>query len=134
MLAFCKKLKLHCFPPTCILCKQASDTTQDLCSPCRNELPILPESCPRCANSLLFDPEKCQKCRYDPPPYDTAFVLFSYEGPIPKLIMELKFHQSLIYGRILGELMAETLAQKPQPCYPCRYITPDYANGATTKP
>lgn len=49
-----------------------------------------------------------------PPPFDATFALFSYQPPITKLIMELKFHQRLVHARVLGELMASMLQQKYQ--------------------
>jgi ComF family protein len=96
-------------PPLCILCQQLSDCEQDLCSPCRADMPILPQTCPRCAKTLSSAPFPCGNCQQSPPPYDAAHALFSYQKPITKLIMELKFHAKLINAKILGEWMAATI-------------------------
>jgi ComF family protein len=83
-------------PPTCILCHFASDREQDLCAGCLAELPILPQSWPSCAKNIIGT-------QHD------LHVLFSYQTPINKLIMELKFHEKIINARILGELLLTTI-------------------------
>jgi ComF family protein len=87
------------------------------------ELPILPQSCPRCATILpmpLTANLRCGECLKHPPAFDTTYALFSYETPITKLIMELKFHQKLVNAELLGKLMANALTErwyynKPKP-------------------
>jgi ComF family protein len=63
-----------------------------LCAACRAELPILPQSWPSCAKNIIG-------------PAHDLHVLFSYQTPVNKLIMELKFHEKIINARILGELL-----------------------------
>lgn len=115
MLNYGKKILQFLLPHTCFLCKFPSDRPQDLCSACLKSLPILPQSCPRCAKTL-WNPKLsitiCKTCRKKPPPFEALYALFSYESPITKLIMELKFHDRLVNAQILGELMAEAIQEQ----------------------
>ncbi|MES2218037.1 MAG: ComF family protein [Pseudomonadota bacterium] len=99
-------------PYTCILCHYPTHREQDLCQPCLNELPILPQSCPRCANILAFTTAPCGSCLKKPPLVDRTHVLFIYQTPITKLLMELKFHENLVNARLFGELMTTAIQQQ----------------------
>jgi ComF family protein len=99
-------------PYTCILCHYPSTRDQDLCQACSNELPILPQSCPRCANILTQSAAQCGACLKKPPIVDKTHVLFRYQTPITKFIMELKFHANLANARLLGELMTSAIRQQ----------------------
>ncbi len=81
------------FPHTCILCHYPTGINRDLCEACFLALPIIPQGNAGCANIYT----------------DASFALFSYESPLTKLIMDLKFQQRLINAQILGELMAEAI-------------------------
>lgn len=108
-----KKMMRWVFPPVCILCLQPSDRTEDLCQSCLAKLPILPQTCPRCAKTFSTRPEViCGDCLKNPPPFDAAYALFSYQKPITKLIMELKFHERLINAEGLGRLMLAAIQQR----------------------
>ncbi|MDR3477182.1 MAG: ComF family protein [Gammaproteobacteria bacterium] len=100
------------FPRTCILCHYPSKAAEDLCEPCFLSLPILHESCIQCAKNLphtsLTD-LVCGKCQHSPPPFDRTYALFTYQSPITKLIMELKFHERLVNAKVLGDLLAKTI-------------------------
>ena len=82
-----KKLQEYVLPHVCILC-QAICQNKDLCIACTNELPY-------CKTDYALD---------------NTIALFEYKSPIDQLITGLKFHEKLVYGRVLGELMAESLA------------------------
>lgn len=115
---YLKKISRHLLPYTCILCHAPARSNQDLCHACHIELPILPQSCPRCAKIFTapLNPNLvCGACLQHPPAFDATYALFSYQPPITKLIMELKFHQSLINARLLGELMANTIKNQWYP-------------------
>jgi ComF family protein len=108
-LNYLKKLKAWCMPPVCILCHQLSDRLEDLCQPCKNDMPILPQTCPRCAKTFTTSGYACGECLRKPPPFDAAYALFSYQKPITKMIMDLKFQSGLVNAKILGAWMAETI-------------------------
>jgi ComF family protein len=111
-LIYFKKMALWLLPPTCILCKHPADRVQDLCSSCLNELPILPQGCKSCAKTLWAGATLCGDCQKSPPAFDLLFALYAYQPPITKWIMELKFQEKLIYARVLGELLAETIKNR----------------------
>jgi ComF family protein len=114
-----KKLinKIHHWlvPYTCVLCGSSENNTQDLCLSCKEELPWIEHTCIRCSHPLeklsleQSNNQTCGECLKKPPCYDKAFALFRYQKPIDKLIINLKFHQKLLYAKLLGELMAESL-------------------------
>lgn len=111
MLHYLKKFSNWLLPRTCVFCKNLSYRHQDLCQPCLQDLPILPQGCVRCAN-ILSTPQKnltCGQCLKKSPPFDCSHVLFAYRAPIPKLILNLKFHHTLIHAKLLGELFAEKI-------------------------
>ena len=112
MIQIMRKIYGWCLPPTCILCHYPTQRAQDLCQSCCDELPILPQSCPRCANILTSPASSCGVCLQKPPLVSAMHVLFSYQAPITKLIMELKFHENLINARLLGELMSSAIRQR----------------------
>lgn len=107
-----KKLKHWAFPHACILC-QGICQNRDLCMPCANELPYCQTTCPQCGLTLLnqAQPTPCGECLIKRPPFDHTIALCEYKDPINQLIAGLKFHEKLIYARVLGEIMAEALVQ-----------------------
>lgn len=76
----------------------------------------------------------CGRCLTDPPAYDRAVVPFRYAPPIDYLIRALKFDARFPCARLLGQLIAETLAQEterpqsilPMPLHGERYRTRGY--------
>lgn len=106
-----KKISHWLLPFTCILCKNLTQRTQDLCYACLQELPILTQGCAQCAN-ILTAPDRepiCGPCLTTPPPFEKTYALFSYQPPITRLIMDLKFQHALVNARILGELLANKI-------------------------
>jgi ComF family protein len=96
---------------SCLLCGNISSRKQDLCQDCYQDLPWLKHACPRCSRHL---PDQtgttiCGHCLKGPPPFEKTYALFSYQPPIIKLILELKFKHSLVNARVLGELLAEKI-------------------------
>lgn len=51
----------------------------------------------------------CDPCHCDLPHALLTGTLFSYEPPITKLILQLKFNHALVNARVLGELMADKI-------------------------
>lgn len=97
------------FPHTCVLCSARTHREIDLCVACENDLPIIQYGCSLCGVSLPISQNLCGQCLQHFPCFDKTIVLFSYEEPITKLIIDLKFHHQLIYAKILGLLMARKL-------------------------
>jgi ComF family protein len=109
---YLKKMGHWLLPYTCILCHNYSTRLQDLCENCFNDLPSLQHACPRCANPLS-SPHNivCGYCLKQTTSFDATYALYFYQAPISKLIMNLKFGQSLVNARILGELLAQRIQQ-----------------------
>lgn len=63
-----------------------------------------------CAASLPSTQSICGVCLKKPLPFHKLYILFSYTEIIKKLITGLKFQQRLIYGHILGTLLAEKIS------------------------
>ncbi len=53
----------------------------------------------------------CGQCLQKTPPFDATHALYSYQQPLIKLILELKFNQALVNARLLGEQLAAAVLQ-----------------------
>jgi ComF family protein len=105
-----KILEKWLFPYVCIICNLRSDTNRDLCSFCKNELPWILNPCEQCGTQLTgVSLQKCGSCLKSPLPFDQTIALFHYENPIVSLITKLKFHNNLVYARVLGQLLLERI-------------------------
>jgi ComF family protein len=117
-----KKMLAWLLPYTCILCHQPSQHEQDLCNRCYQTLPLIKSACQHCAIPL---PETtstlvCGQCLQQVPPFDLTYALYLYQFPVNQIILDLKFNQSLINARVLGELLTEKIqhtwySQRPLP-------------------
>ncbi len=114
MVYLLKKMANWLMPHRCILCKNTTHRPYDLCLPCDKQLPILKHYCTRCANILPLKEQipMCGHCLQHQPPFDETHGLFSYQPPIPKLILDLKFHHALTHAKLFGELLAEKILQE----------------------
>lgn len=100
------------YPPTCVLCGDPGSRDRDLCSACSEALPVRRHACLRCGVNLTADSDAvCGQCQQTPPFFDRTVAAFSYEEPVRHLIQGLKFHRRYAYGRVLGALLADRLAQ-----------------------
>ncbi len=98
-------------PPRCQLCGARGDDGQDICRPCRLELPWRGPGCWRCGE-VLTEEGCCGRCQHDPPAFEQSYAVFDYAEPVGHLIHELKFNARLHVARLLGELMAQDLAAR----------------------
>lgn len=101
------------YPPTCLLCG-APGAGRDLCLGCRSDLPYQRLACERCG--LPFAAEMspgalCGRCQRRPPPFARCLAVFRYEGPVPFLVTGAKFHRRLEAARLLGQCLAERVAE-----------------------
>ncbi len=98
------------YPPCCILCG-GTGHGRDLCDGCERDLPWNEPACPRCALPVA-DGTSCGACLTQPPRWDGAFGLLRYRYPADALVKALKYGHRLAVGRMLGDLMAERLADR----------------------
>ena len=90
-----------------------------LCPSCSAALPWNLVSCRCCALPLTGTPlpscATCTACLAQVPPQDSSWTAFVYRPPVSQQIVGLKFHGRLAPAHVLGALMAERLARRPQP-------------------
>ena len=101
------------FPASCLLCGDPTRGEEDLCRPCRGELPLNRSACPRCARPLASKATPCGACQSHPPPFDALIAALRYEPPVDRLIQGLKFDHRLESARLLGHLLAEAIVAMP---------------------
>ncbi|GAB0150157.1 ComF family protein [Marichromatium sp. PS1] len=106
------------YPPTCVLCGAPGESGFDLCAGCRAELPVNHHCCARCAQPFDTDlgaGRWCGRCVARPPPFVRCHAPLRYQGLVPGLIADLKFHARLDRAVLLGRLLAETRAALAPP-------------------
>ena len=104
------------WPTRCLVCGEAGGDTLDLCDACHAALPWLGPACPRCALPLAAgETGACGACLRRPPPLREVHAAFAYAAPLDRLLPRFKFHQDLVAGSLLSQLMAEAFAQLPRP-------------------
>ncbi|MFT6464636.1 MAG: ComF family protein [Halopseudomonas sp.] len=97
----------------CLLCLSGDSTDhrasvqQGLCEPCRRDLPWLGTRCRQCALPLPFAGQLCGKCQQHPPAYSQVICPFLYRFPLDSLVPAFKYHNQLIYGRLLAHLLTD---------------------------
>jgi len=99
-------------PGRCVLCAEPLAAGEELCTPCRAELPRLTPACARCAAPLPDSaPAKSECGRYQqrPPPFARAHAAYHYRAPLDRLVLRLKFGHDLSLARLLGEHLAQSL-------------------------
>lgn len=103
-----KKLEQWIFPSICCLCRQYSKTNRDLCENCWHSLPWIEDRCYGCGERLETGEYAvfCEACSHKTYAFDRLCALFSYEPPVTQLIADLKFNKRLVYGKVLGEVLA----------------------------
>ena len=110
-----KRVENWLFPGHCILCRKPTGTNGDICSPCRKSLPLNHHHCDICAQPLPDSVQagsRCGNCQKTQPFYDFCISPFRYEEAVSELHRRFKFHKDLAAGRVLGELLADTLEQR----------------------
>lgn len=70
--------------------------------------------CPQCA---IPTPEGqvCGACLNHPPAYAHSLAAYSYVFPVNQLIPALKYHSRLAIAQVLGQHLAEAVADRPRP-------------------
>ncbi|GGD10985.1 ComF family protein [Halopseudomonas salina] len=104
------KWLINSHPSRCLLCLgDGAQTTSGICDACRTDLPWLHSQCRRCALPLPVDNQLCGKCQLRNPTFAQVVSPLLYRFPIDSLIPAFKYHDQLIYGRLLARLLAEAV-------------------------
>jgi len=99
------------FPPTCLLCGAPGLAGRDLCAGCAHDLPYLDANCIRCALPLAVPGSAvCGNCLRHPPSFDQTHAALTYREPVRHMVHALKFHRRYPFARLLGSLLADSLA------------------------
>ena len=105
---------------SCLLCDERCCTSRPLCVACELELPWLDDHCQRCALPLPMAGLTCGHCIKQPPAYQRVYAPWVYGFPVDSLIIRFKHHSKWPYGRLLAELLCQSLLDSfnsgnPQP-------------------
>lgn len=95
-------------PGVCVLCEMHGQPGRDLCEHCHESLPWNRHACPRCAEPLLSPEATCTNCPDNWPITQTLAPLL-YTGAAQHWVTRLKFQQGLVEGRLLGEILADSV-------------------------
>lgn len=105
-------------PERCHWCA-APTRGKPVCAGCRAALPWNLIACRACALPMLSPADGgspvCPDCLRDSPPQHRSWAAFSYRAPVSHQIVDLKFHGQFAPAHVLGTLMAEHLATRPEP-------------------
>jgi ComF family protein len=103
-------------PPRCHWCRTAT-AGAPACTACSAALPWNASACRACALPLPVGAAAgvCPACREHSPPQHCTWAAFRYVPPIAAQVLHLKFHGRLAPAHVLGALMAERLARRPEP-------------------
>ncbi|MCQ6257563.1 ComF family protein [Pseudomonas sp. Q11] len=94
---------------SCLLCGETTDTLQPICTPCESELPWLGHQCSICALPLPMAGLHCGQCATQPPAFERVLAPWAYDFPIDSLIARFKHQAKWPLGRLMGELLAQSL-------------------------
>ncbi len=119
-----RPLSFGLLPGRCVLCATATARRQDLCTACAAELPWNTRCCRRCALPLTASEPACGRCLRAPPEFDVAHCAFRYEWPLDGLVTRLKFAADLAAGRVLAELLTQSLIGASGALTPADLIIP----------
>ena len=97
----------------CVRCHKPSRRHLELCVSCQSYLPINGPACIQCAiplpQAIAVARMRCGSCLNNPPLFDSATALLSYNGWSKDLILDFKQKQQRHLGTLLAELMAHRL-------------------------
>lgn len=83
------------------------------CPSCQVALPVLePPWCDRCGETPVTG--TCARCRAGPPEFEVARASFRFAGPVREAVHALKFRGRRGAAVLLGRLMADRLAGRPE--------------------
>lgn len=88
-------------PRHCLMCGLPSGA-ENLCAPCRADLPRSARRCERCGLPLPGHGDRvCGPCLHRPPSWDRVLAALDYRFPADALVQRFKFNRSHACGRVL---------------------------------
>lgn len=96
----------------CLLCDERTDSPHAICTACESDLPWLIDSCERCALPMPMSGLTCAQCTRHSPAFNDVIVPWLYDFPIDALVTRFKHQGKWPLGRLLAELLAQTLQHR----------------------
>lgn len=112
------------WPSRCLVCGEPGGEALDLCGACLAALPRNTRACGGCALPLATPAAACGDClrrdaalarRGRTRLLERVHAPFVYAPPLDRLLPRFKFHEDLVAGRLLSQLMLPALATRPRP-------------------
>lgn len=101
-------------PGNCLLCG-AGSARSPVCAGCLADLPWHSQPhCPQCATPTP-NGQVCGTCLKHPPAFDRTIAALAYTFPLDRLIPRLKYHSQLAIAPMLGDALAQAVADAPRP-------------------
>ena len=120
-----KAATLDAFAPChCAVCSLPSGRPIELCAACQAELPWMGPACLQCALPLVGDQVICGQCLKREPAFDTVIAACLFEQPVSGFVHGFKYHGQFALLRLLGELLAEAVAERLVIAEPPDYVLP----------
>ena len=107
-------------PARCLLCEQVHQGPLTLiCPGCHQDLPHIPHACERCGLPIfetrsIRQTSTCGNCLKTPPPFQRAIAPLLYSPPIDQQVAAFKYRQQLISGKLLSQLLLQSIQRHYQ--------------------
>jgi ComF family protein len=102
-------------PRHCVTCGLFSGK-ENICPPCKAELPRIRFACEQCGLPLPAATDKvCGACLKKQPAWDACISGLAYQFPVDQLVCRFKFNRNLAGGQILGMELLAAINQSDQP-------------------
>ncbi|MFT5604078.1 MAG: putative amidophosphoribosyltransferase [Paracoccaceae bacterium] len=106
--SFLRHASFQLFTRRCMLCLANTQTADDICRACREELPCLGPHCSRCTLPLAST-SICGQCLQSPPQFDKCLAVWEYGYPIDQMISRFKYQGRRLEGDLLARLALDSL-------------------------
>jgi ComF family protein len=93
----------------CLLCSESTEDIRPICLACEADLPWLGDHCDTCALPMPSSGLTCGQCLQQPPAFQQVIAPWTYSFPIDSLITRFKHSAKWPLGRLLAELLAQSL-------------------------
>ena len=99
----------YLLPRHCLMCGFPSGD-ENLCPPCRRDLPRPGRTCRRCGLPLPGENEGiCGPCQQRPPRWNRVVTALDYQFPVDVLVQKFKFNRNLACGDALARELVRTV-------------------------
>ena len=113
-LNICTNFIQRLLPQDCLLCGAYSGRAK-LCKACYTDLPYHAASvCPACAIPTP-DHQLCGQCLKQPPPFSRTEAAFTYQFPLDRLVLALKYGHQLGVVSLLADALCARVTEQPLP-------------------